>query len=142
MSIVNKILICLFCSETACCFASCYDEWASTEACGLACVNCGGCVWTVCAPICHSLSLGDFGKGMSMCVKGIKYCLYGCVVGIVAPIDGCINCVLYNKKNFESGVSGVSDITQNCKFIAKMIENAFEIKGSNEPDTTFKTYTP
>lgn len=79
---------------------------------------------------------------MEFLVKGAKYCLYGCLVGIIAPVDGCINCIFYTKKNFESGVSGVSDITENCKFIAKKIEAAFEIKGSNEPDSTFKTYTP
>lgn len=111
MSIVNKILICLCCSEASCCFASCYDEWAATEACFLGCLNCSGCGWTVCAPICHSFKLGDCGKGLDQLVKGAKFCLYGCVAGIVSPVDGCINCVLYNKKNFTSGVSGINDIT-------------------------------
>lgn len=75
-------------------------------------------------------------------MKGAKYCAYGCIVGIIAPVDGIINCVFYIKKNFESGVSGVSDITENCKFVAKKIEQAFDIKGSNEPEQTFKTYSP
>lgn len=142
MSIVNKIFICLCCSETSCAFASCYDEWASTQACALGCLNCWGCCWTICAPICHTCSIGDFSKGVSQLVKGAKFCLYGCAVSIIAPIDGCINCILYNKKNFESGVSGVNDIVENSKFIAKKIESAFEIKGSNEPDTTFRSFTP
>lgn len=110
MSIVNKILICLCCSECSCWFATCYDEWASYEACGLGCINCAGCGWAICAPICHSLKFGDVGKGMDYFKKGAKYCIYGCLVGCVAPIDGCINCVLYNVKNFKSGVSGVGDI--------------------------------
>lgn len=131
MSIANKILICLCCSEVACCFASVYDEWASCEACALGYLNCAGCCWTVCAPVCHSLSIGDFGKGVQQLIKGAKYCAYGCIVGAIAPIDGLINCIFYTKKNFESGVSGAKDITENCKFIAKKIEDAFEIKGSN-----------
>ena len=53
MSTLNKICICLFCSECACCMAACYDEWAATEACGLGYLNCGACAWTVFAPLCH-----------------------------------------------------------------------------------------
>lgn len=121
MSIANKILVCLFCTEPSCCFATCYDEWASTEACALGCLNCAGCCWTVCAPICHSLKIGDFGKGVDQLVKGAKFCLYGWIVSIIGPVDGCINCIFYTKKNFESGVSGVGDITENCKFIAKKL---------------------
>ena len=121
MSVVNKILVCLCCSECACWFATCYDEWAGTEACGLCCIHCAGCMWAMCAPIPHSLKFGDVGKGMEHLKKAVKYGAYGCLVQCVAPIDGCINCVLYNKKNFQSGVSGVGDITENCKFIAKKI---------------------
>jgi len=44
-------------------------------------------------------------------VKGGKFCAYGFLAGIVGPIDGIINCIFYNKKNFQSGVSGASDIT-------------------------------
>jgi hypothetical protein len=58
---------------------------------------------------------------MAHCVKGLKYCAYSCVVSIVAPIDGCINCLLYNKKNFVAGVSGIEDLTENTKFIAKKV---------------------
>lgn len=79
---------------------------------------------------------------MEFCVKGLKYCLYSCVVGMIAPIDGCINCIFYNKKNFESGVSSMKDMTENCKFIAKKVEDAFELKGSNEPQNTFNSYSP
>lgn len=111
MSMGNKIAVCLCCSGVACEVACCYDFWASTEACALANINCAGCCWTVCAPLCHSFSIGDFGKGMEFLTKGLKFCLYGWVVGIIAPVDGCINCIFYTKKNFESGVSGMSDMT-------------------------------
>lgn len=36
----------------------------------------------------------------------------------------------------------MKDMTENCKFIAKKIEDAFELKGSNEPQNTFGTYSP
>jgi len=65
--------------------------------------------------------MGDISKGMEHCVKGLKLCAYGCVVSLVSPIDGCINCIFYTKKNFESGVSGISDMTENCKFIAQKL---------------------
>lgn len=60
----------------------------------------------------------------------------------MSPIDGCINCVLYEKKNFQSGVSGASDMLENCKFLGKKIEEALKLDGSNEPEKTFKTYSP
>lgn len=142
MSIANKIMICLFCSSTACATASLIDEWAACEACLLSYLNCGGCCWTICAPICHSFTIGDFGKGMEQFVKGAKLCVYGCVISMIAPVDGCINCLFYQKKNFESGVSGFSDVLENCKFIAKKLEPAFEAKPSVEPEATYKTRSP
>lgn len=111
MSLANKIVVCLCCSEVSCCVASCYGEWAATESCGLAMINCGGCAWAAFAPLCHSFTCGDFGTAGGYCMKGLKYCAYSCIVGIVAPIDGCINCIFYTKKNFESGVSGMKDMT-------------------------------
>lgn len=126
----------------SCMYAECYDAWASTEACGLAYLNCMGCCWTICAPVCHSFKLGDTGKGMEMCVKGLKYCVYSCLTQCIAPVDGCINCVLYQKKNFQSGVSGVSDITENCKFISNKIKDAFKIDNGSEPENTFKSFSP
>jgi hypothetical protein len=96
----------------------------------------------VLAPICHSCQLGDFGRGFDNLVKGGKYCLYGCLTSMVGPVDGCINCVLYNIKNCKSGVSGAKDITENCKFISREIEKCLDSKGSNEPDSTFKSYSP
>lgn len=62
--------------------------------------------------------------GMDYFKRGLKFCLYSCLVGCVAPVDGIINCVLYNIKNCKEGVTGSGDIIANCKFIAKKIENA------------------
>jgi hypothetical protein len=39
-------------------------------------------------------------------------------------------------------VSGAKDIIKNCKFITSKVEELFGIKGSNEPDSTFQTYSP
>lgn len=142
MSMVNKVLICLCCSECACWFATFQDEWAGMEACLLCCAQCAGCCWAICAPIPHSLKCGDFGKGVEHLKKAVFYGVYGCLVSCIAPIDGIINCVLYNMKNCKSGVSGVGDITENCKFIAKKIESALDAKGSNEPESTFKSFSP
>ena len=139
---VNKVCVCLCCSECACWYAACYDEWAAYESCGLCCLHCSGCCWAICAPIPHSLKIGDFGKGVEHLKKAVFYGLYGCLVSCCAPVDGCINCVLYNKKNCESGVSGIGDITENVKFIAKKIEAALDAKGSSEPDNTIKTFSP
>ncbi len=142
MSILNKVLVCLCCSSNSCYYGCCYDCLASYESCALSYLNCEGCWWTICAPIPHSLSIGDFGSGMVFCVKGLKYCAYSCVLSVVAPIDGCINCLLYNKKNFLDGVKGIADITENTKFIANKVEAALDIKGVNQPDQTFKTFSP
>ena len=90
--------------------ASCYDEWSAAEACGLGYLNCAGCAWTVFAPVCHQCTLGDCGKGTEQLAKGAKFCLYGFLLSIISPIDGFINCILYQKKNFQSGVSGSSDM--------------------------------
>ena len=142
MSVVNKICVCLCCSECACWMSSCYDEWAASEACGLACLNCAGCGWTLFAPIPHSLKFGECGKAMEQFKKGGLFCVYSLILNFVAPIDGCINCVLYLKKNFQSGVSGSGDMLENCMFIGKKAGDALGLKGSNEPESTFKSYSP
>ena len=115
---INKVLICCCCSEVSCCVAQCIDMWAAYEACGLAYINCGSCCWTVCAPICHTCSIGDFGAGISNCVKGVKHCLFSCLLCCVAPCDGCANCIFYNMDNCKSGVTGFKDMLKNTKFLA------------------------
>ena len=74
--------------------------------------------------------------------EGAKFCVYGFLLSLIAPIDGIINCVLYQKKNFQSGVSGASDMLENCQFLGKKISDGLGIKGSNEPEKTFKGYSP
>ena len=110
MSVLNKIAICLFCSECACWMSICYDEWAAVEACGLAYLNCGGCAWTVFAPICHKCQFGDCDRGKDYFIKGAKFFIYSLALNFVSWIDGIINCVLYQLKNFKRGVSGSSDM--------------------------------
>jgi hypothetical protein len=61
---------------------------------------------------------------------------------MVSPIDGCINCVLYQKKNFQSGVASSSDMQENVMFLGKKLQDAFSLSGSNEPEKTFKSYSP
>lgn len=122
---LNKICTCCFCTECACQAACCIDAWSSVEACGLANLECGACCWAVCAPICHSCSMGDFGTGMGHCVKGLKYCLYSCILECIAPIDGCYNCVMYTCDIFGSGVSGFKDITKHSKWLNEKVKGAF-----------------
>ena len=95
MNFINKLCVCLCCHECACCVAQCIDMWAACEACGLAYLSCGNCCWTVFAPLCHNCNLGSCGEALPHCSKGIKYCLYACVLDCVAPIDGCYACVKY-----------------------------------------------
>jgi hypothetical protein len=141
-SIINKIAVCCCCSECACCVGQCYDMWHGYEACGLAYLNCGACCWTVCAPICHTCSIGDISAGMNQCVKGIKHWLFACALYCVGPYDGCLNCVFYVKDIFTTGVTGFKDITKNSNFISAKIRQALAIETGNEPEKTFLTYTP
>jgi len=61
--------------------------------------------------------MGDSGKAMDNCLKGIKYCLFACVLNCVSCIDGCYNCVQVIKTICESGIKGYADITKNTQFL-------------------------
>lgn len=144
MSILNKICVCIFCSQAAC-FAGCvYDSWGSIQACFQSELNCMGCCWTIFYPVCADCKLGDTDAGIKKCTLGIKYCLLGCGLDFVAPCDGCINCILYTKNIFTDGVSGWSSVTKDASYIGKMIRGALSDvdQKSEEPDKTFGTYSP
>ena len=142
MPIINKICTCLCCHNTACSVGECYDCWTAYEACGLANLQCGACCWTICAPICHTCSMGDTSKGMNHCVSCLKYCVFSCLLGIVAPCDGCINCVLYSRDVCTDGVTGFKDVMKNTMVIGSKIKECLELDTSNEPGRTFGSYTP
>jgi hypothetical protein len=94
-------------------------------------LQCSACCWTICAPICHTCSLGDVGKGLDHCVTGLKYCVFSCLLQCVSPFDGCINCILYQKENCTNGVSGFADVTKNTMFIGGRIKDALNLSCSN-----------
>jgi hypothetical protein len=142
MNTVNKIFTCLCCSSVACEAACCIDEWHSIEACGFAYIECGNCCWTICAPICHTCSLGDVKSGMNHCVAGIKYCLYSWALSACAPIDGIYNCVTYIGAVCGGGVTGCGDILKNVDFIGKKIRTAFEFPDTPQPLAKFGEYKP
>lgn len=142
MPILNQICTCCFCYECACTVGQCYDCWTGVQACGLANLQCGACCWTICAPICHTCSFGDTGKGMTHCVSCLKYCAFSCLLQIVAPCDGCINCVLYIKDIFTTEVTGFKDVMTNTMVLGGKVKELLGLDTSNEPARTFGTYTP
>lgn len=131
MGMLNKVCTCLCCAECACCAAECIDIWAAYEACGLAYLQCGSCCWGVCAPLCHECKLGDIGSNMPHCTKGIKYCLYSCVLGCVSPCDGCYNCVFYSMDVCGGGVTGFGDILKHTQWLNEKVKNAFELSNGS-----------
>ena len=83
-----------------------------------------GCCWTLCAPICHSCTLGDTGKAKESLITALKYCVFCCALSCVAECDACYNCIFYNIENFTNGVSGFKDVTKNTMWLGKKVEQA------------------
>ncbi len=142
MNILNKICTCLCCYQCACSSAMCIDQWHSYEACGVAYIECGNCCWTICAPICHSCSIGDTGAGFGHCITGIKYCLLSCGLCCCAPIDGIINCVQYIVAVCSDNVTGYKDILKNTKFVANKIRGGLDFPEPQQPVESLNKYTP
>ena len=140
--ILNKVCVCLCCSNMACGVGACYDSWTSIEAYGLCYLNCQACCWTLCAPVCHECKMGDTKEAMSKCMTGLRYCAFCCLLDIVAPFDGCINCVLYARDNCTDGVSGFKDVMKNTKFLGDKVKVALDLETSNEPGKTYGSFTP
>ena len=142
MNTANKIFTCLCCSGIACEAACCIDQWHAIEACGFAYIECGNCCWTICAPICHTCTVGEFGTAMSHCVAGLKYCLYSCALNFCAPIDGLYNCGNYICDVCGAGVTGCGDILKHTDFIGKKIRGAFQFPDTPQPAGKFSEYKP
>lgn len=142
MNIVNKICVCCCCSGWACQDACCIDYWHAVEACGFAQLEQGNCCWTIFAPICHTCSIGDFGSGISHCTNCVKYCLYACALKCCSPIDGCINCVLYAKDIFTTGVTGHNDVLKHTKVVASKLRGIFGFVESPQPVAKLSEYRP
>lgn len=141
-SILAKILVCMFCSETACGTACCYNTWTSCESCGLAQLNQQACCWTLCAPICHQCKLGDTTEAMIRCSLCFKFCIFATALNFVAPCDGCYACIFYNVQNCTEGVSGFKDILKHTMWLGKKVEKCLELKTSNEPEKTYGEFKP
>lgn len=81
------------CYSQGACNCSCFvDCWWSVEGQALASLYCCSCCWQVCAPLCIECKMGDWSKGGESFMKGLKYCLFGCLVSCVAPCDGLYTC--------------------------------------------------
>ena len=141
-SILHKILVCCFCSQTACGTAGCYNCWTSCEACGLAQLHQNSCCWTLCAPICHECKLGDTKKAGRSCGLCFKYCIFSCALQCVAPCDGCYACIMYTRDNCTVGVSSFKDILNHKMWLGDKVQKALELEMSNEPGKTFGSFTP
>ncbi len=128
---LNKVLVCLCCSATACGTAQFYNQWTSCEACGLANLNQQACCWTLCAPICHQCKMGDTTEAGRRCGLCAKYCVYGCLLNCVSPCDACYNCIFYNVDNCKTGVSSFSDVLKHTQWLGKKVEGWLGLKTSN-----------
>ena len=137
MGCLNKFLTCCCCCGWSCEVGSCMNIWHSYEACGTSSIECGNCCWTICAPICHRLEVGNFSEGISHCVNCLKYCLYGCALYCCAPCDGCITCIFYVKDIWTQGVSGHHDIVKHTETIGSKIRDAMGFPDVPQPRGKF-----
>ena len=142
MGMLNKIATCCCCYSCACQTACCIDIWHAYEAYGLSNIECGNCCWTICAPICHTCDVGNFGEGLGHCVNCLKYCIYGCALSCCAPIDGCINCVLYIKDICTEGVTGYGNVLKNTRFVSSKLRSAFDFAEGVQPVAKMSEYRP
>lgn len=122
--------------------ACCIDQWHSVEACGLAYLYCDGCYWSLCAPICINCKLGETSKAMENCLKGIKYCVFSCLLSCVGCVDGCYNCFQVIKQACGEGINGYADLTKNTQFVANKVKTALGLETGNEPLRSMGTFTP
>ena len=139
---LKKVLQCCCLTSTAYNAAMCIDVWHSCEACGLAYLYCDGCWWSLCSPICIDCKLGDAGKAMENCCKGVKYCLFACLLNLVGCVDGCYNCIMVIKTICDSGIKGYADITKNTQFLHDKIKGALGLETGNEPVRSMSTFSP
>jgi len=132
------------CAQQACGVAQCIDGWHAIEACGLSYLFCQACCWTLCAPLCIDCTLGDGGKAMENCTKGIKYCIFACALDCVAGFDGCYNCwMITNQVCFENKlVTTFADLTKNAEFFGNKVKEALGIETGNEPLKSMGTFQP
>ena len=142
MSVGRKICVCVCCSIPACWVSCCMNEWAGIESCGKACLHCYACFWTILAPISHSYKLGDCGKGFEECVTALKYCVNSLALDFIGPVDGVINCALYNNDNCSSGVSGMKDMQKHGMYIGKRVTECLKLERPKEPFHTFDKFDP
>lgn len=119
---LKKCCQCYFCSGVAYNSACCIDYWHGVEACGLAYLFCDGCCWTLCAPLCIDCKLGESGKAMENCMKGLKYCIFSCVLECAGCCDGCYNCVKVIQLACGEGIKCYADITKNTEFVANKVK--------------------
>lgn len=140
--VCKKILQCLCLTGTAYNVAFCIDCWHAYEACGLAYLYCDACWWTLCSPICIDLKLGEAGKALENCSKGLKYCLFSCALECAGCIDGCYNCIQVIKIICDGGIKGYADMTKNTQFIHDKVKNCLGLETGNEPLRSMGTFTP
>jgi hypothetical protein len=105
--------------------------WTAAESYGLCYLNCLGCWWTLCAPVCHQCKLGDTAEATKKMTTALKYCAFCCALQCVAPCDSIYNCIFYQVDNFTSGVSGFKDIMKNTMFLGKKVEQALGLQTGN-----------
>lgn len=86
--------------------------------------------------------MGSPSEALGHCVNCLKYCCYGCALYWCAPIDGCINCLLYVKDIFTEGVRGHANVVKNTEFVGARIRNALEFPDTPQPRGKFLEYNP
>lgn len=77
-------------------------------------------------------------------MKGLKYCLFGCLTSLVAPCDGLYTC-------FKTIMAACSenkikefnkDIQPSFTFLSEKIRVGMDLQVGAEPLKTFATFTP
>jgi hypothetical protein len=91
-------------------------------------LNFGSCIWEICSPICLQCKLGNFNGGFGKFVKGIKYCLFSCGAGCLAPFDGIYSCIKTTGTICSgSGLNDFKQIEQNSHILSDELQHFLSI---------------
>lgn len=75
-------------------------------------------------------------------MKGLKYCIFSCVLECTGCCDGCYNCVKVIQLACGDGIKSYSDITKNTEFVANKVKEGLGLETGNEPLKSMGAFTP
>jgi hypothetical protein len=62
--------------------------------------------------------MGDASGGMGDCVKGLKYCLFSCMLCLVGPVDGIYACIKSTLSSCQGNLKSFNAMKPDLGFLA------------------------